>query len=203
MLRRKTVYFSCYLPWQDSFPVWVNIIEPQFWKDQGEKKKIKQQKKRVVVKLLTFIRPIFCPFCPFVSLDSVPCADTMKKVRVKRVNRFDESIDTYTEFFRPYELTSFDDTFCITMTNSARWKTKMSSLYILDCGYFVSVYLYSYLWCESSVFHLLLPRQRQLMALPISFHEGNSCLKPWEWIQVHLPFANQRRLGNLCWGESV
>uniref|UniRef100_A0A674PLM9 FIG4 phosphoinositide 5-phosphatase n=1 Tax=Takifugu rubripes TaxID=31033 RepID=A0A674PLM9_TAKRU len=46
--------------------------------------------------------------------------DTMKKVKVKRVNRFDESIDTYTEFFRPYEITSFDDTFCIAMTNSAR-----------------------------------------------------------------------------------
>lgn len=64
--------------------------------------------------------PNFLSVHPFVSLDSVPCADTMKKVRVKRVNSFDESIDTYMEFFRPYELTSFDDTFCITMTNSAR-----------------------------------------------------------------------------------
>lgn len=45
----------------------------------------------------------------------------MKKVKVKKVNRFDESIDIYTEFFKPYELTSFDDTFCIAMTNSARW----------------------------------------------------------------------------------
>ncbi|CAB1340058.1 unnamed protein product, partial [Coregonus sp. 'balchen'] len=44
----------------------------------------------------------------------------MKKVGVRRVNRYDESIDTYTEFFKPYELTSFDDTFCIAMTNSAR-----------------------------------------------------------------------------------
>lgn len=60
------------------------------------------------------------PDCVCAPLDSVPCEDTMKKVKVKRVNRFDESIDTYTEFFRPYEITSFDDTFCITMTNSAR-----------------------------------------------------------------------------------
>lgn len=54
------------------------------------------------------------------SVCAVPCDDTMKKVKVKRVNRFDESIDIYTEFFKPYEITSFDDTFCIAMTNSAR-----------------------------------------------------------------------------------
>uniref|UniRef100_A0A8C6T3R1 FIG4 phosphoinositide 5-phosphatase n=1 Tax=Neogobius melanostomus TaxID=47308 RepID=A0A8C6T3R1_9GOBI len=52
--------------------------------------------------------------------DEVPCEETMKKVEAKRVNRFDESIDIYTEFFKPYEITSFDDTFCIAMTNSAR-----------------------------------------------------------------------------------
>uniref|UniRef100_A0AAQ5ZA04 SAC domain-containing protein n=1 Tax=Amphiprion ocellaris TaxID=80972 RepID=A0AAQ5ZA04_AMPOC len=55
-----------------------------------------------------------------VAYDEVPCDDTMKKVKVKRVNRFDEGIDIYTEFFKPYELTCFDDTFCIAMTNSAR-----------------------------------------------------------------------------------
>uniref|UniRef100_A0A3B5A594 FIG4 phosphoinositide 5-phosphatase n=1 Tax=Stegastes partitus TaxID=144197 RepID=A0A3B5A594_9TELE len=55
-----------------------------------------------------------------VAYDEVPCDDTMKKVDVKRVNRFDESIDIYTEFFKPYELTCFDDTFCVGMTNSAR-----------------------------------------------------------------------------------
>uniref|UniRef100_A0A3Q4BLD8 SAC domain-containing protein n=1 Tax=Mola mola TaxID=94237 RepID=A0A3Q4BLD8_MOLML len=55
-----------------------------------------------------------------VAYDEVPCEDTMKKVKLKRVNRFDESTDIYTEFFKPYELTSFDDTFCIAMTNSAR-----------------------------------------------------------------------------------
>uniref|UniRef100_A0A8D0ASJ9 FIG4 phosphoinositide 5-phosphatase n=1 Tax=Sander lucioperca TaxID=283035 RepID=A0A8D0ASJ9_SANLU len=54
------------------------------------------------------------------AYDEVPCEDSMKKVKVKRVNRFEESIDIYTEFFKPYELTAFDDTFCIAMTNSAR-----------------------------------------------------------------------------------
>eukprot|EP00064_Thunnus_orientalis_P010212 superscaffoldBa00001363_g10238 len=54
-----------------------------------------------------------------VAYDEVPCDDTMKKIKVKRVNRFDESTDIYTEFFKPYEITSFDDTFCIAMTNSA------------------------------------------------------------------------------------
>ncbi|XP_061602667.1 polyphosphoinositide phosphatase isoform X2 [Cololabis saira] len=55
-----------------------------------------------------------------VPYDEVACEETMKKVKVKRVNYFDENIDIYTEFFKPYELTSFDDTFCIAMTNSAR-----------------------------------------------------------------------------------
>ncbi|KAJ8270612.1 hypothetical protein GJAV_G00117140 [Gymnothorax javanicus] len=52
--------------------------------------------------------------------DEVPCEENKKKVAVKRLNRYDESTDTYTEFFKPYELTSFDDTFCMAMTNSAR-----------------------------------------------------------------------------------
>ncbi|XP_061126047.1 polyphosphoinositide phosphatase isoform X3 [Syngnathus typhle] len=55
-----------------------------------------------------------------IALDQVPCEQTMKKLAVKRVNRLDESVDIYAEFFRPYELTSFDDTFCKAMTNSAR-----------------------------------------------------------------------------------
>uniref|UniRef100_A0A3Q2XZ10 FIG4 phosphoinositide 5-phosphatase n=1 Tax=Hippocampus comes TaxID=109280 RepID=A0A3Q2XZ10_HIPCM len=55
-----------------------------------------------------------------IAFDEVPCDETMKKLSVKRANRFEESIDIYTEFFRPYELTSFDDTFCKAMTNSAR-----------------------------------------------------------------------------------
>lgn len=61
------------------------------------------------------------PVCVYSPMGAVACEDTMKKVKVRRANRFDESIDIYTEFFKPYELTSFDDTFCIAMTNSARW----------------------------------------------------------------------------------
>uniref|UniRef100_W5NKP3 FIG4 phosphoinositide 5-phosphatase n=1 Tax=Lepisosteus oculatus TaxID=7918 RepID=W5NKP3_LEPOC len=52
--------------------------------------------------------------------DEVPCDENREKVMVKRLNRYDESIDTYTEFFKPYELSCFDDTFCLAMTNSAR-----------------------------------------------------------------------------------
>ncbi|XP_016306373.1 polyphosphoinositide phosphatase [Sinocyclocheilus anshuiensis] len=52
--------------------------------------------------------------------DEAHCEKNRRKVTVKRVNRFDESIDIYTEIFKPYELTSFDDTFSIAMTNSAR-----------------------------------------------------------------------------------
>lgn len=60
------------------------------------------------------------PMCVYSRTGAVACEDTMKKVKARRANRFDESIDIYTEFFKPYELTSFDDTFCIAMTNSAR-----------------------------------------------------------------------------------
>uniref|UniRef100_A0A9J8BEN1 FIG4 phosphoinositide 5-phosphatase n=1 Tax=Cyprinus carpio carpio TaxID=630221 RepID=A0A9J8BEN1_CYPCA len=52
--------------------------------------------------------------------DEAQCEKNRRKVAVKRMNRFDESIDIYTEFFKPYELTSFDDTFSIAMTNSSR-----------------------------------------------------------------------------------
>uniref|UniRef100_A0A3Q2NN34 FIG4 phosphoinositide 5-phosphatase n=1 Tax=Fundulus heteroclitus TaxID=8078 RepID=A0A3Q2NN34_FUNHE len=55
-----------------------------------------------------------------VPYDEVACEETMKTVKVKRMNQFDESVDIYTEFFKPYELTSFDETFCISKTNSAR-----------------------------------------------------------------------------------
>ncbi|XP_056096485.1 polyphosphoinositide phosphatase [Rhinichthys klamathensis goyatoka] len=52
--------------------------------------------------------------------DEAQCESNRRKVVVKRVNRYDESIDIYSESFRPYELTSFDDTFSIAMTNSSR-----------------------------------------------------------------------------------
>uniref|UniRef100_A0A3B3SS35 FIG4 phosphoinositide 5-phosphatase n=1 Tax=Paramormyrops kingsleyae TaxID=1676925 RepID=A0A3B3SS35_9TELE len=38
----------------------------------------------------------------------------------RRLNHYDESIDIYSEFFRPYELSCFDDSYCVAMTNSAR-----------------------------------------------------------------------------------
>ncbi|XP_067274432.1 polyphosphoinositide phosphatase [Pseudorasbora parva] len=55
-----------------------------------------------------------------VPYDEAQCENNRKKVVVKCVNRFEESIDIYTESFQPYELTSFDDCFSIAMTNSAR-----------------------------------------------------------------------------------
>ncbi|KAG7272041.1 hypothetical protein CRUP_030145 [Coryphaenoides rupestris] len=64
-----------------------------------------------------------------VAYDEVSCEDNRKKVKVKRVNRYDEAIDIYTEFFKPYELTSFDDTFCIAMTNSARQPNRRLPLF--------------------------------------------------------------------------
>ncbi|KAG8444675.1 hypothetical protein GDO86_009734 [Hymenochirus boettgeri] len=53
-------------------------------------------------------------------LDEVHNAENQKKMTIKKCNRWDEETNIYNEFFRPYELSSFDDTFCLAMTNSAR-----------------------------------------------------------------------------------
>lgn len=52
---------------------------------------------------------------------SVICAANLKKLVVKKFHRYEEEIDIHNEFFRPYELSSFDDTFCLAMTSSARY----------------------------------------------------------------------------------
>ncbi|XP_069866968.1 polyphosphoinositide phosphatase isoform X2 [Dipodomys merriami] len=52
--------------------------------------------------------------------DEVICAANLKKLIVKKFHRYEEEIDIHNEFFRPYELSSFDDTFCLAMTSSAR-----------------------------------------------------------------------------------
>ncbi|XP_057617468.1 polyphosphoinositide phosphatase isoform X1 [Chionomys nivalis] len=52
--------------------------------------------------------------------DEVICAANLKKLTVKRFHRGEEEIDIHNEFFRPYELSSFDETFCLAMTSSAR-----------------------------------------------------------------------------------
>lgn len=52
--------------------------------------------------------------------DEVICAANLKKLTVKKFHRWEEEIDIHNEFFRPYELSSFDDTFCLAMTSSAR-----------------------------------------------------------------------------------
>lgn len=73
----------------------------------------------------------------------------MKTVKVKRMNQFDESVDIYTEFFKPYELTSFDDTFCIAMTNSARYmSTNTKTLRILEVKSIVPYWVYSFVDVE-------------------------------------------------------
>ncbi|XP_004372515.1 polyphosphoinositide phosphatase isoform X1 [Trichechus manatus latirostris] len=52
--------------------------------------------------------------------DEVICAANLKKLIVKKFHKHEEEIDIHNEFFRPYELSSFDDTFCLAMTSSAR-----------------------------------------------------------------------------------
>jgi hypothetical protein len=47
---------------------------------------------------------------------------------VKKFHRWEEEIDIHNEFFRPYELSSFDDTFCLAMTSSARYVLGTSEL---------------------------------------------------------------------------
>ncbi|XP_063487081.1 polyphosphoinositide phosphatase isoform X4 [Symphalangus syndactylus] len=52
--------------------------------------------------------------------DEVICSANLKKLIVKKFHKYEEEIDIHNEFFRPYELSSFDDTFCLAMTSSAR-----------------------------------------------------------------------------------
>ncbi|XP_039603851.1 polyphosphoinositide phosphatase isoform X2 [Polypterus senegalus] len=63
--------------------------------------------------------PAVLPYLPL-PYDEVLCTENRKKLTIKRFNKYDESIDIYTEFFRPYELNCFDESFCLSMTNSAR-----------------------------------------------------------------------------------
>ncbi|XP_075451144.1 polyphosphoinositide phosphatase [Ascaphus truei] len=53
-------------------------------------------------------------------LDEVPCAANRRKMTIKKFYKCNEETNIHNEFFRPYELSSFDDTFCLAMTNSAR-----------------------------------------------------------------------------------
>ncbi|PKU46035.1 polyphosphoinositide phosphatase [Limosa lapponica baueri] len=52
--------------------------------------------------------------------DEVTCAENRHKLTVKKFHKYEEEIDIHNEFFRPYELSSFDETFCLAMTNSTR-----------------------------------------------------------------------------------
>ncbi|KAJ7401860.1 hypothetical protein BTVI_92220 [Pitangus sulphuratus] len=52
--------------------------------------------------------------------DEVTSAENRRKLTVKKFHKYEEEIDIHNEFFRPYELSSFDETFCLAMTNSAR-----------------------------------------------------------------------------------
>uniref|UniRef100_A0A8B9FIR8 FIG4 phosphoinositide 5-phosphatase n=1 Tax=Amazona collaria TaxID=241587 RepID=A0A8B9FIR8_9PSIT len=52
--------------------------------------------------------------------DEVACPENRRKLTVKKFHKYDEEIDIHNEFFRPYELSSFDETFCLAMTNSTR-----------------------------------------------------------------------------------
>lgn len=51
----------------------------------------------------------------------VTCAENRRKLTVKKFHKYEEEIDIHNEFFRPYELSSFDETFCLAMTNSTRY----------------------------------------------------------------------------------
>lgn len=55
------------------------------------------------------------------SFSSVTCAENRRKLTLKKFHKYEEEIDIHNEFFRPYELSSFDETFCLAMTNSTRY----------------------------------------------------------------------------------
>lgn len=133
-------------------------------------------------------------YCNVISLlwniSSVPCEKNRKEVVAKRVNRYDESIDMYTEFFKPYELTSFDDTFCVAMTNSAR------SVPLTDADF---------LWTFSvgSVKMLKKHKNPFITAVLVCFVLGSLCQKVLVWITALSPCVNLKRPANPCSGEHV
>ncbi|XP_061479575.1 polyphosphoinositide phosphatase isoform X2 [Rhineura floridana] len=61
--------------------------------------------------------------CLPMPYDEVTSVENRRKLIVKKFHKFDEEIDIHNEFFQPYELSSFDDTFCLAMTNSIRNKS--------------------------------------------------------------------------------
>lgn len=63
---------------------------------------------------------------------SVTCTENIRKLIVKKFHKYEEEIDIHNEFFRPYELSSFDDTFCLAMTNSIRYILRCYNSYNLD-----------------------------------------------------------------------
>uniref|UniRef100_A0A8C0HGT4 FIG4 phosphoinositide 5-phosphatase n=1 Tax=Chelonoidis abingdonii TaxID=106734 RepID=A0A8C0HGT4_CHEAB len=64
--------------------------------------------------------------------DEVTCTENRRKLIVKKFHKYEEEIDIHNEFFRPYELSSFDDTFCLAMTNSVRYVLWCYKQYNLD-----------------------------------------------------------------------
>lgn len=68
---------------------------------------------------------------------------------MKKFHKYEEEIDIHNEFFRPYELSSFDDTFCLAMTSSARYVVSSLKLEELGSYSFPSLYSYILLYSES------------------------------------------------------
>lgn len=56
---------------------------------------------------------------------------------MKKFHKYEEEIDIHNEFFRPYELSSFDDTFCLAMTSSARYVVNSLKLEALGTAVFL------------------------------------------------------------------
>uniref|UniRef100_A0A4W4GZU7 SAC domain-containing protein n=1 Tax=Electrophorus electricus TaxID=8005 RepID=A0A4W4GZU7_ELEEL len=105
------LFLQVYQPSETKPHLWE--LPTDFYLHQSNTMALPQERRRCVFFYACILNLVFL-------LTAVPCEKNRKKVSVKRVNRYDESTDMYTEFFRPYELTAFDDTFCIAMTNSAR-----------------------------------------------------------------------------------
>lgn len=134
---------------------------------------------------------LFCEVIFFVGyiFFPVPCERNRQTLVVKRVNRYDESTDMYTEFFKPYELTSFDDTFCVAMTNSARLAQ------LTNAGFFSPLYFLSSVKIASQFIITVFQH--------VWFVSGSSCRRLSGWTPALSPYANLRRPASPCWGKII
>ena len=92
---------------------------------------------------------------------------------MKKFHKYEEEIDIHNEFFRPYELSSFDDTLCLAMTSSARYVENSLKLEALgNCG-FPSLFSYAFLYSSACLLQAVVQPLKFLLQLGAHYSGGS------------------------------